>query len=80
MGGLEAQIWSPEALGEVAAVLRVGGSLCLEIEVDSNTKSGIEQQIKEALTSAGFELSSLQVLRRSAATKTDRVRIVAAKK
>lgn len=75
--GLEAQIWRPEALAEIARVVRPEGSLCLEIEVQSNTQAGIEQKVKEALGPAGFELKSVQVLRRSAVTKTDRVRLVA---
>ncbi|KAL4523822.1 hypothetical protein Ndes2526B_g08055 [Nannochloris sp. 'desiccata'] len=75
--GLEGQVLLPEALIELARVLRPGGNLCLELEMEAGNEVDIMNRLMDLLQPAGFELKMCEVLCRSIPTGNDRVRLIA---
>jgi SAM-dependent methyltransferase len=75
--GLERQVLLPEALIELARVLRPGGNLCLELEMEAGNEVDIMNRLMDLLQPAGFELKMCEVLCRNELTGSDRVRLIA---
>jgi len=74
---LEREVLLPEALIELARVLRPGGNLCLELEMEPGSDVDIMNRLIDVLQPAGFELKMCEVLCRNIRTGNDRVRFIA---